>query len=142
MKKVFTLFILSAMVLMACEQKQPPAGEPTEPIDMHRNLPGDSTLYGLVCDGCTDSILILLPFSGETLIRSILSTPSTTGRSMADHRQVTNWLSFSTPWTKRSADGNKHGTAAWEMVSSGDASFPEPRPNATAGATPYPFTYS
>ena len=52
------------MVLMACEQKQPPAGEPTEPIDMHRNLPGDSTLYGLVCDGCTDSILILLPFSG------------------------------------------------------------------------------
>lgn len=64
MKKVFTLFILSAMVLMACEQKQPPAGEATEPIDMHRNLPGDSTLYGLVCDGCTDSILILLPFSG------------------------------------------------------------------------------
>lgn len=144
MKKVFTLFILSAMVLMACEQKQPPAGEATEPIDMHRNLyTGDSTLYGLVCDGCTDSILILLPFSGgdpDTFDiinafhdRKIYGRPQT-GDELA--------VILNPHGQRGSVDGNKHGTAAWEMVSSGDASFPEPRPNATADATPYPFTYS
>ena len=24
-------------------------------------LPGDSTFYGLACDGCTDSVLVVLP---------------------------------------------------------------------------------
>ena len=27
-------------------------------------LEGDSTVYGLACDGCTDSLLVYLPFSG------------------------------------------------------------------------------
>lgn len=64
MKKVFTLFILLGTMLTACHQKQPIKREPTEPIHTHKNLPGDSTLYGLACEGCTDSILVLLPFSG------------------------------------------------------------------------------
>ena len=64
MKKVFTLFILLGTMLAACHQKQPIKREPTEPIHTHKNLPGDSTLYGLACEGCTDSILVLLPFSG------------------------------------------------------------------------------
>jgi len=29
-----------------------------------KNAPGDSTIYGLACDGCTDSVLVLLPYSG------------------------------------------------------------------------------
>ena len=64
MKKVFTLFILLGTMLAACHQKQPTKNEPTEPIHTHKNMPGDSTLYGLACEGCTDSLLILLPFSG------------------------------------------------------------------------------
>ncbi|SFO82485.1 lipocalin family protein [Prevotella sp. tf2-5] len=64
MKKVFTLFILLGTMLAACHQKQPIKRESTEPIHTHKNLPGDSTLYGLACEGCTDSILVLLPFSG------------------------------------------------------------------------------
>jgi len=31
---------------------------------MFKSLPGDSALYGLACDGCTDSVLVFLPYSG------------------------------------------------------------------------------
>lgn len=33
-------------------------------ISTEKNAKGDSTLYGLACDGCTDSIIVLLPNSG------------------------------------------------------------------------------
>lgn len=33
-------------------------------ISTEKNMRGDSTLYGLACDGCTDSIIVLLPNSG------------------------------------------------------------------------------
>ena len=34
-------------------------------ISAEKQLPGDSTLYGLACEGSTDSILVLLPYSGN-----------------------------------------------------------------------------
>lgn len=33
-------------------------------ISTEKNMPGDSTLYGLACDGCTDSVIVILPNSG------------------------------------------------------------------------------
>ena len=63
MKKVFSLFIL-IMLIVACSQKQAPRERQEEAITIQQNEPGDSTLYGLACDGCTDSILILLPYAG------------------------------------------------------------------------------
>ena len=33
-------------------------------IDIHQNEKGDSTLYGLACDGCTDTVAVILPNSG------------------------------------------------------------------------------
>lgn len=33
-------------------------------VEYHENAPGDSTLYGLACDGCNDSIVMILPYAG------------------------------------------------------------------------------
>lgn len=33
-------------------------------IDVQENAPGDSTLYGLACDGCTDTVIVFLPYKG------------------------------------------------------------------------------
>lgn len=33
-------------------------------IDIQENAPGDSTIYGLACDGCTDSVIVFLPYKG------------------------------------------------------------------------------
>lgn len=33
-------------------------------VEYYTNAPGDSTLYGLACDGCTDSVVVVLPYSG------------------------------------------------------------------------------
>ncbi len=63
MKKILSFLIL-LVLLIACGQKRPPKEELAEPINTYQSLPGDSTLYGLACDGCTDSILVLLPFAG------------------------------------------------------------------------------
>ena len=62
MKKVL-LFIALTMLIAACGSKHP-KDKPTNAISMHENMPGDSALYGLACDGCTDSILVFLPYSG------------------------------------------------------------------------------
>ena len=60
-KALFLLFACS--LLAACGKKSQP--QPHEQsISTFRNLPDDSAVYGLACDGSTDSILILLPLSG------------------------------------------------------------------------------
>lgn len=94
MKKFLSFLILLAFIV-GCGQKQPPREEPIEPINTLKNLPGDSTLYGLACDGCTDSILVLLPFTGETLTRLTSSMPIMTITSMVVHISVTNLPSSS-----------------------------------------------
>jgi len=61
MKKL--IFCLTAMLLvMACsvKTKSPEMGM----MPKHENEPGDSTRYGLACDGTSDSLLILLPIEG------------------------------------------------------------------------------
>ncbi len=58
------LFIVVACCLMMACGKKPMPKQKVEAISTFQNLPGDSTLYGLACEGCTDSILILLPYAG------------------------------------------------------------------------------
>ena len=61
------LFLFSTILMMsACgsKQQQPQEDVANDAISMQKNLPGDSALYGLACDGCTDSVLVFLPYSG------------------------------------------------------------------------------
>ena len=66
MKKVlFSLVIAIALTAACVNQHQQPTGDiPEEAISLQRNAAGDSALYGLACDGCTDSVLVFLPYSG------------------------------------------------------------------------------
>ena len=64
-KTLFLLFIVAALS-SACGNKhpQPVSDVQSDAISLQKNVPGDSALYGLACDGCTDSILVFLPYSG------------------------------------------------------------------------------
>lgn len=63
MKQTVIILAATAILLGACH-----SGTQTEKNSTVYNetvtLEGDSTVYGLACDGCTDSLLVYLPFSG------------------------------------------------------------------------------
>lgn len=63
----FTLFMTAFIILLtvACSRKTKSEVNPEQYIHQIDYKEGDSTLYGLACDGCTDSILIFLPYTGE-----------------------------------------------------------------------------
>lgn len=58
-------FLLTALLLTAaCTGKSPKAADGTPTFSEESNHPGDTTFYGLACEGCTDSVIVILPFSG------------------------------------------------------------------------------
>lgn len=67
-KAIFAAWGLVAL-MAACVQKEPekPLPEPTSEGKLNREqlLEGDSTIYGLACEGCNDSVVILLPGDGS-----------------------------------------------------------------------------
>lgn len=63
MKKLYVPIVLMALLMAACGGSPQPLRQ-TEAVSNRENLPGDSALYGLACDGSTDSMLVLLPFAG------------------------------------------------------------------------------
>ena len=57
--------LLAALVLVAltsCKARE--EKKPEKTIGLSTAIEGDSTLYGLACDGCTDSVLVFLPGKG------------------------------------------------------------------------------
>ena len=67
-KAIFAAWGLVAL-MAACVQKETekPLPEPTSEGKLTRDqlLEGDSTIYGLACEGCNDSVVILLPGDGS-----------------------------------------------------------------------------
>ena len=66
MKKAILFIFATVLLTGACGSNQQPAitDVADDAISLKKNLPGDSALYGLACDGCTDSVLVFLPYSG------------------------------------------------------------------------------
>ena len=62
-RNVYLVILALIAVIVGCGTS---GNQPTENtvIDEQQNLPGDSTRYGLACDGCTDTIVVFLPYSG------------------------------------------------------------------------------
>ena len=52
------------MAVAACTSSTPQAQKEITVYNDEQRLPGDSSVYGLACEGCTDSLLVFLPFSG------------------------------------------------------------------------------
>lgn len=64
MKHLVRNFLFCGIVVLlglqiSCSGKQ---GKTEQAPELMQNAPGDSTLYGLACDGCNDSVIVLLPF--------------------------------------------------------------------------------
>ena len=65
MKKTLFLCFFASVLLAACGGRQQSSeGALT---DIYKNASGDSTRYGLACDGSTDSILVFLPYGTTRL---------------------------------------------------------------------------
>ena len=68
MRKAFQLVACALVMLLtatACGNSSKKTDDAlSQPISDFRNDPGDETLYGLACDGCTDSVVVILPFAG------------------------------------------------------------------------------
>ncbi len=69
MKKALFSLVLATILMVACghKEKQQLTPEEAQALSLQKNAPGDSAHYGLACDGCTDSILVFLPYSGGDL---------------------------------------------------------------------------
>ena len=63
MKQTLIAMTAAALLLSACISGAQPQEEQVG-YNETVTLEGDTTVYGLACEGCTDSILVYLPFSG------------------------------------------------------------------------------
>ena len=68
LRKMMSLLALP-LLLGACggEKKKGMGADEMIAVSKQNNQPGDNTLYGLACDGCTDSIIVMLPYEADRL---------------------------------------------------------------------------
>lgn len=59
--KINILLIAAIIVSVLASCGSDKKDEPTDAIGTSTKIEGDSTLYGLACEGCTDSVVIMLP---------------------------------------------------------------------------------
>ena len=65
MRKLLSIVIISIVIgLIAACHSQQPVDEEQVNVGTSTSIEGDSTLYGLACDGCTDTVLVFLPGKG------------------------------------------------------------------------------
>lgn len=58
-----------ALALAGCAESKAPKARSQGHTNAELNLKGDSTVYGLACEGCTDSVIVLLPNDGSDPVR-------------------------------------------------------------------------
>jgi len=91
--KLKTLFILGTSIIffIACgkpgEQKISPKGHTTDEL----KLTGDKTVYGLACDGCTDSVILLLPNDGSDPVKYDI-IDAFHNHKVIGHPKIGDWL--------------------------------------------------
>lgn len=83
--------MLTAIAMMACNggEKATPTGK--GPSTDELKLSDDRTAYGLACDGCTDSVVLLLPNDGSDPIRYNVIDATRKGKIMGQLK-VGDWI--------------------------------------------------
>ena len=64
MKQTIFSSIIALLMIASCTSSPQQPVQESSSYNEEQRLPGDSSVYGLACDGSTDSILVYLPFSG------------------------------------------------------------------------------
>lgn len=65
MKRTITPLLTLALFISACGSNEHSTDNSQTINDEELRLSGDSTFYGLACEGCTDSLIILMPLDGS-----------------------------------------------------------------------------
>lgn len=68
-KKIFLLLLLAVVLCAACGQKKQDTNAAILKVAAQNRLKGDRSIYGLACEGCTDSVVVLLPEGGGDPVR-------------------------------------------------------------------------
>lgn len=63
-KLVICIFVIMASFAVSCGNKAVNNDRQNDSVVQKEKNKGDSTLYGLACEGCTDSVLVFLSFDG------------------------------------------------------------------------------
>ena len=63
-RKTILAIIVAGILCVACSERRTKTMSEEQVISTQTNLQGDSTLYGLACEGCTDSVVVFLPNKG------------------------------------------------------------------------------
>jgi len=66
-KAIFFLTVVTLLAAACGGQKTDRQAAQNDSISSFQRIAGDSALYGLACDGCTDSIIVFLPYEGGKL---------------------------------------------------------------------------
>ena len=89
--RTFRLFIILCVIvaLAACDNKKGGADGVTIPDE--ERLPGDRSIYGLTCDGCTDSVLVFLSGQGGNPVNYNIIDASK-NRKVIGRPEVGDWV--------------------------------------------------
>lgn len=63
--KTLFIFLLATVVMTACHDDKKPVAHQQPSASYDQPLKGDSTIYGLACEGCSDTVVVLLPGDGS-----------------------------------------------------------------------------
>ena len=89
--KTWMAVVCAVMGLMACGNK---AKQPTKRkgyLNEELRIKGDSTVYGLACEGCNDSTIVLLPTDGRDPVPYDIIDAHRNGRVLGDI-QIGDWI--------------------------------------------------
>lgn len=87
----FTLLIIFAVAILVGTSCSNKTEEPKKTVGTSTKIKGDSTLYGLACDGCTDSVLVFLSGQGGDPVNYNIIDASK-NRKVIGRPQVGDWV--------------------------------------------------
>ena len=87
----FTLLIIFAVGILVSTSCSNKTEEPKKTVGTSTKIKGDSTLYGLACDGCTDSVLVFLSGQGGDPVNYNIIDASK-NRKVIGRPQVGDWV--------------------------------------------------
>lgn len=94
-RKAITLLAMASLLLSACVQKDEnrKKEKQPEPSNSEKLLKGDRTIYGLACEGCTDSVVVVLKEDGSDPV-TYNTIDAFTNRKMLGRLKVGDWVAI------------------------------------------------
>jgi len=98
------LLAMTALFIASCGDKTKTNDKQNDSLSTSKHAKGDSTLYGLACEGCTDSVLVFLSFDGgDPVTYDIID--ATKRKKIIGHPETGDWVGvILNPTDKKKAD--------------------------------------